>query len=47
MTLYMSTIPAESVAPKYIAEAVGLIMGIGEVIGGVVAPRLAGIAADH
>jgi MFS transporter, ACS family, hexuronate transporter len=47
MTLYMSTIPAESVAPKYIAAAVGLIMGIGEVLGGVVAPSLAGIAADH
>ncbi len=46
MTLYMSTIPSESVAPKYIATAVGLIMGIGEVIGGVITPSLAGIAGD-
>lgn len=44
--LFMSTIPAESIPVKYIAVSVGLIMGVGELIGGVISPLLAGFAAD-
>lgn len=45
--LYMSTIPSESVAPKYVATAIGLIMAIGELIGGVAGSTLAGMSADR
>ncbi|MGH8262866.1 MAG: MFS transporter [Steroidobacteraceae bacterium] len=45
--LYMGTIPAESTSPKLIATAMGLVVGIGEIIGGVGAPLLAGWAADQ
>lgn len=46
-TLFMATIPAETVPREMIATALGMIMGIGELIGGFVAPTLAGFAADH
>lgn len=46
-TLFMATIPAETVPPRAIASALGLIMGAGELIGGFVAPTVAGIAADR
>lgn len=45
-TLFMATIPAETVSPRSIASALGLIMGAGELIGGFVAPTVAGFAAD-
>ncbi|AOI59109.1 MFS transporter [Burkholderia diffusa] len=45
-TLFMATIPAETVPPRAIASALGLIMGAGELIGGFVAPTIAGFAAD-
>ncbi|VWD21752.1 MFS transporter [Burkholderia contaminans] len=45
-TLFMATIPAETVPPRAIASALGLIMGAGELIGGFVAPTVAGFAAD-
>ncbi|BAW24038.1 MFS transporter [Pseudomonas putida] len=45
-TLFMATIPAETVASNSIATAIGLVMGIGELIGGFVSPTLAGFAAD-
>ena len=44
--LFMATVPSESVDPLHIATAVGLCMGIGEILGGVLAPSLAGYAAD-
>lgn len=44
--LVMSTVPAETIPPAYVASAVGLIMGIGEIGGGFGGPGLAGIAAD-
>lgn len=44
--LFMATVPSESVAPHRVATALGLCMGMGEVIGGVLAPSLAGAAAD-
>ncbi|MBC8838387.1 MFS transporter, partial [Escherichia coli] len=43
-TLFMATIPAETVPPRAIASALGLIMGAGELIGGFVAPTVAGFA---
>lgn len=44
--LFMATVPSESVAPHRVATALGLSMGSGEVLGGVLAPSLAGMAAD-
>ncbi|HEY0342032.1 MAG TPA: MFS transporter [Steroidobacteraceae bacterium] len=44
--LVMATIPSETVPPQQLATVLGLTMGLGEVIGGVFAPTLAGSAAD-
>jgi MFS transporter, ACS family, hexuronate transporter len=44
--LAMATIPSETVPPKQLATVLGLTMGLGEIIGGVFAPTLAGRAAD-
>jgi MFS family permease len=46
-TLFMSTIPAETVPREVMATALGMIMGIGELVGGFVAPTVAGFAADQ
>ncbi|MDA8483716.1 MFS transporter [Pseudomonas resinovorans] len=46
-TLFMATIPAETVSRSVIATALGMIMGIGELIGGFVSPTIAGFAADR
>jgi predicted MFS family arabinose efflux permease len=46
-TLFMATIPAETVSRTTIATALGLIMGIGELVGGFISPTLAGFAADR
>lgn len=46
-TLFMSTIPAETVPRHSIASALGLIMGTSELVGGFFAPIVAGFAADH
>jgi len=45
--LFMATVPSESVDPRYITSALGLTMGCGEVLGGVLSPSLAGMAADR
>lgn len=45
-TLFMATIPAETVSRAVMATALGLIMGVGEVVGGFVAPALAGQLSD-
>jgi MFS family permease len=45
-TIFMSTIPAETVPARHMATAIGLIMGVGEIAGGFVAPTAAGYAAD-
>jgi hypothetical protein len=42
----MATIPAETVPRAVMATALGLIMGVGEVVGGFVAPALAGQLSD-
>lgn len=44
--MFMATIPAESVDPRLTATLTGLVMGVGEVLGGVIAPFLAGTLAD-
>jgi len=45
--LFMATIPSESVDPRLTASLAGLVMGVGEVIGGVLSPLLAGGLSDH
>lgn len=44
--LFMATVPAESVDPRLTATLTGIVMGTGEVIGGVLSPFGAGAAAD-
>ena len=44
--LFMATIPSETVDSRHTATALGIIMGVGEGVGGTVAPALAGMAAD-
>jgi MFS family permease len=45
-TLFMATIPAETVPASQVATALGLIMGVGELFGGFVTPIVAGFLAD-
>ncbi|WP_304458486.1 MFS transporter [Alicyclobacillus sendaiensis] len=45
--LFMVVIPGESLSPKYVGTAVGLVQMVGELIGGAVMPTVAGVAADH
>ena len=45
--LFMGTIPAESTSPRHVATAMGLIVGVGEIIGGFGGPTLAGWIADR
>ena len=45
--LFMGTVPSESVAPHHMATALGICMGTGEILGGVLAPSLAGSVADR
>jgi MFS family permease len=44
--LVMATIPSETVPPRQLATVLGLTMGLGEIIGGVLTPTIAGWAAD-
>lgn len=44
--LFMATVPAESVDPRLTATLTGIVMGTGEVVGGVLSPFAAGAAAD-
>ncbi len=46
MPLIMGTVPSETIPVKYIATTLGLVMGLGELIGGAVTPTVAGMAAD-
>jgi predicted MFS family arabinose efflux permease len=45
--LFMGTIPSESVAARNMTTAMALVMGVGEVFGGVLSPTIAGWAADR
>jgi ACS family hexuronate transporter-like MFS transporter len=44
--LFMGTVPSETVSRAHMATAIALVMGSGEVFGGVLSPFLAGKAAD-
>jgi MFS transporter, ACS family, hexuronate transporter len=44
--LFMAVVPTESVSPSGAPVAIGLIQGLGESVGGVAMPLIAGIAAD-
>ncbi|MEO0398698.1 MAG: MFS transporter [Pseudomonadota bacterium] len=44
--LFMATVPAESVDLRLTATVAGIVVGVGEVIGGVLSPLIAGAAAD-
>lgn len=44
--LFMATVPSESVSPVHMTTAMALVMGTGEVFGGVFSPAVAGWAAD-
>ncbi len=44
--MFMATIPAESVDPRLTATLTGVVMGTGEVLGGVLSPFFAGTLAD-
>jgi predicted MFS family arabinose efflux permease len=44
--LFMGTIPSETVNPRHVATALGVVMGTGEVLGGALSPAIAGWAAD-
>jgi len=46
MPLIMGTVPSETIPVKYIATTLGIVMGLGELIGGAVTPTVAGMAAD-
>ena len=45
--LFMGTIPSESVGVQHMTTAMALVMGVGEVFGGVLSPTIAGWAADR
>lgn len=45
--LVMATIPSETIPARYIATAVGLSVGAGEIVGGFSGPLIAGWSADR
>ena len=45
--LFMGTIPSETIPARYVATSLGLVVGIGEIFGGVGGPYIAGTAADR
>lgn len=45
--LFLATIPAETVGIAHAGRAIGLVIGVGEVAGGFIAPTIEGYAADH
>ena len=45
--MLMATVPAETIAGERVAAAIGLVMGIGEIVGGVITPIIGGALADR
>ena len=45
--IVLATIPSETVPRQYLAQTLGLVMGIGELVGGFAAPAIAGWSADR
>jgi MFS family permease len=46
-SVFMSTIPSETVPARSISTAMGLIIALGTIVGGLVGPAIAGWSADH
>jgi MFS family permease len=44
--LFMGTVPSETIPARYLATSLGMVVGLGEILGGVGAPAIAGRAAD-
>jgi MFS transporter, ACS family, hexuronate transporter len=44
--MFMATVPTESVDPRQVATAMGTVMGLGEILGGVFGPSIAGKLSD-
>ncbi len=44
--LFMGTVPSETIPARYVATSLGMVVGLGEILGGVSAPAIAGHAAD-
>jgi MFS family permease len=45
--LFMGTIPSETIPVRYVATSLGMVVGLGEILGGVTGPAAAGWAADR
>jgi MFS transporter, ACS family, hexuronate transporter len=45
--MFMGTIPGESLPRASVATAMGIVVGVGEILGGVCGPIVAGFLADH
>jgi MFS family permease len=45
--LFMGTVPSETIPARYVATSLGIVVGLGEILGGVSAPAIAGRAADQ
>ncbi len=45
--MFMGTIPGESLPRASVATAMGIVVGIGEILGGVCGPIVAGWLSDH
>lgn len=45
--LFMGTVPSETIPARYVATSLGMVVGLGEILGGVGAPAIAGRAADY
>jgi MFS family permease len=45
--LFMGTVPSETIPARYVATSLGMTVGLGEILGGVSGPAIAGRAADH
>lgn len=45
--IFMGTVPSETMPARFVATSLGITVGLGEVLGGVSGPALAGWAADR
>lgn len=45
--IFLATIPAETVGIAHAGRAIGLVIGVGEIAGGFIAPMIEGYAADR
>jgi len=46
-SIFTATIPSETVPPRSISTAMGLVIAVGTIGGGFVGPAVAGLSADH